>query len=360
MFLFGKNDVKVVGPRECGIAVEKPIQMPYLIKGQRYSLKGVACDGFEMPSKTYELVGIVEEYGGTPIQSVVMKQVEGEQDVIFTLSKYDCECLGIEYEQGLQLWPKQMKWEMVKDECPFDPNDLSTLPRSDIDNTIRCATIVVRGFGHTTDGAVLSPDGRIFDWGDFHKRLRITCNKPILLDGRVAYAKGQGFNTWFELRPPFSQYPYSDGITSMGHVHIYLDFSAEALNVETIDGRIGWDPSQLKGMDICDIFSFGFDSEGLLTEDETRQKQELERERKERLQMQQQVYAKIANEAYNSVYGRVNQSLYQKYGYHESSKYAATRSAMPWEEERWAANMKRISENMETLKERIEALKTYL
>lgn len=357
MFLFGKNDVKVVGPRECGIAVEKPIQMPYFIKGQRYSLKGVACDGFEMPSKTYELVGIVEEYGGTPIQSVIMKQVEGEQDVIFTLSKYDCECLGIEYEQGLQLWPKQMKWEMVKDECPFDPNDLSTLPRSEIDNTIRSATIVVKGFGHTTDGAVLSPDGKIFDWGDLKKRLRITWSKQILHDGRAAYAKGQEFNGWSVMRPPMFQYPYSDCVTSTGRIYAYLNFSDIAWNVETIDGRIGLEPSQLKGMRIYDMFSFGFDSEGLLTEDEIRQKQEAERKRNEQLQRQQQVYAKIANEAYNSVYGRVKR---QQYGYYESSKYAATRSATPWEEERWAANMKRISENIERLKERIETLKTYL
>lgn len=355
MFLFGKNDVKVVNHCECGITMEKPAQMPYFIKGQRYSLKGVACDGFEMPSKTYELVGIVEEYGGTPIQSVIMKQVEGEQDVIFTLSKYDCECLGIEYEQGLQLWPKQMKWEMVKDECPFDPNDLSTLPRSEIDNTIRSAIVAIRGFGHTPSGAVLSPDGKIFDWGDLKKRLHIIWKIPH--DDRATYAKGQEFNGWSVMRPPMFQYPYSDCVTSTGRIYVHLDFSDEVWNVETIDGRIGLEPSQLEGVRIYDMFSFGFDSEGLLTEDEIRQKQEAERKRKERLQLQPQVYTKIANEAYNSLYGRVQR---QQYGYYESSKYAAIRSAIPWEAESWAANMKRISENMETLKKQIETLKTYL
>ena len=95
-------------------------------KGSLLKLRGEQCDGFSMKEKVYEVVGNVKEYHGTPINSLIVKQVGGEQGVIYTLSKNDCREIGIEYEKGLQLFPTTMKWISANDTVEFNPSDITT------------------------------------------------------------------------------------------------------------------------------------------------------------------------------------------------------------------------------------------
>ena len=83
--------------------------------GEKYSLKSPSCEGFEMKEKVYELVGIVDKFSDIAIDSVIVKQISGDKDLIFSLSKNDCAHLGIEYQPELQLFPKAMSWNKVID-----------------------------------------------------------------------------------------------------------------------------------------------------------------------------------------------------------------------------------------------------
>ena len=306
MYSFDNRDIHMVDYRKLGLTLEEKVQMPYFIKGQKYSLKGVACDGFDMPSKTYELVGVVEEHGGVPIQSVIMKQVDGSQDVIFTLSKHDCETLGITYEKGLQLWPKSMNWEVVKDDPPFDENDMSTLPRSENDNTIRYAVIRIDGFRMHNSDYLLTPNDKLVHASQLSSRLNLTLKAPLWHDGFCTYQKGEPFKLWSLINPMTSnRYSQQGFLSSDGGLYMILQFLLKAQKAETIDGYVGIEPRYLEGMRITDLYDILFDDHGLLTVKEMEEEQERkrkkaeeeqERKRKER-EAQQRAEKMRANEA---------------------------------------------------------------
>ena len=132
-----------------------------LRKGLHYQLQGTACDGFTMPIKTYEVVSLIPSYGGELIDGVVVKQVDGAKDLIFTLSKNDCVCMGIDYEPCLQIFPRQMSWIPVERSIEFNPNDLSTMPTSSIDGTIRYLAFKLNGFKQYNAKYILTPHGML-------------------------------------------------------------------------------------------------------------------------------------------------------------------------------------------------------
>ena len=146
-------DEKMAHPQRMGVRQQEP----FFVNGQEYILQGTQCDDFTMPTRKYKLVGVVNEFEGISIESVIMKQIEGPQSsMIFTLTKNDCKKLGIEFEQGLQLYPKSLAW--VKNEKKetlaiesksnkyFDENDLSTYPLDYDTKKIKNIAIKVSGF----------------------------------------------------------------------------------------------------------------------------------------------------------------------------------------------------------------------
>lgn len=93
----------------------KTRQKRNLVVGQIYSLKGINCDGFEMKEKEYKLIAFVDSLYGISIDSVIMKQVGGDEDGLkFTLTKADCANLNIEFEHGLELFPIDLGWTKPK------------------------------------------------------------------------------------------------------------------------------------------------------------------------------------------------------------------------------------------------------
>lgn len=74
------------------------------------SLKNDVAEGFEPTTKKFKIISYIEKIGEIPIDSYVMKQVDGPVGTIFSLTKYDCKELGIKYEKGLQLFPKNLNW----------------------------------------------------------------------------------------------------------------------------------------------------------------------------------------------------------------------------------------------------------
>lgn len=130
------------------------------IKEHLYQIKKEECDGFETEDKTYQFKGVIDELNGIKIDSVIMKQVSGQKSTIFSLTKFDCRNIGLTFENGLQLFPKNMEWvdvtpqshqnEEIKEENTFVITNLSTYPRCSIDETIR--TIMFKLHGCTNLG----------------------------------------------------------------------------------------------------------------------------------------------------------------------------------------------------------------
>ena len=89
-FSLPKELFKAVDFTDMGIVKEPKSFVPTFIKGEKYALKGVSCEGFEMPEKVYELVAVHDKFDGIDLNSVIVKQISGDQDKIFTLSKNDC------------------------------------------------------------------------------------------------------------------------------------------------------------------------------------------------------------------------------------------------------------------------------
>lgn len=136
---------------------ETKSEEPFFIIGNEYSLTGKECDNFTMPTRTYKLVGIVNELYGVKIDSVIMKQITGENHtLIFTLTKYDCKELGIQFEEGLQVFSKKLCWRCVtpkkekknkhEHKMLFNPDDLSTYPVDFNTKLVKCICVKISGF----------------------------------------------------------------------------------------------------------------------------------------------------------------------------------------------------------------------
>lgn len=102
-------------------------------EGDIFSLQGIECDDFNMPIKEYEVVKKIDSVSGVDLSGVVVKQISGEEDTVFSLTKTDCQTLDIEFQPKLLFFPQNMDWKEVSVKKSFtfnkfNPNDLSTYP----------------------------------------------------------------------------------------------------------------------------------------------------------------------------------------------------------------------------------------
>lgn len=105
-------------------------QDSYII-GATYVLPGIKCDWGHMPGKEYILKYVFKELSGVDVDLVIMKQISGKQGTIFCLSKVDCENMGIPYEDGLQVFHKDMNFKFKRGQnIKINWKDLSTYPVS--------------------------------------------------------------------------------------------------------------------------------------------------------------------------------------------------------------------------------------
>jgi hypothetical protein len=138
--------------------------------GSIYTLKGMECDDFSMPSKEYELLGVVNTLEGIKLDSLIMKQISGPKSTIFSLTRSDCAKLGVEFQKGLELFPKNLNWVQkvneeqetpkVSGEVEFDPLNMSTYPCCHIDKTIRKFLIKISGFKRH-GSMIVDPNGDV-------------------------------------------------------------------------------------------------------------------------------------------------------------------------------------------------------
>ena len=152
MFPYQRQPAKRICLREGSITVYPIIYREQedtqnLRVGEIYKLAEETCEGVEMPVSIYECKHIIKEYGGVQLNSVVMKQLEGISDMIFSLTKADCKSIGIDYEPRLQLFPLNFNWEKctnIRTNKIFTPDDMGSYPPSPKDGAIHQMHVAIK------------------------------------------------------------------------------------------------------------------------------------------------------------------------------------------------------------------------
>lgn len=112
---------------------KREVKVEKFKKGDVFALQGVECDDFLMPIKEYEVIKRVDEIFGVQLDGLVVKQISGDVSTIFSLTKTDCQTLGVEFQPRLLFFPLNMNWKevIVKQRekiSEFNPLDMSTYP----------------------------------------------------------------------------------------------------------------------------------------------------------------------------------------------------------------------------------------
>lgn len=157
--------------------------------GEKYELSGISCEDFTMPKKVYELVKTINSVDGVKMDSVVMKQIDGDKSTIFSLTKADCQKLNIPFSQGLQIFPKNMGWNKIDNNkklieqkptnIEFDSTNLSTYPVCYNDKLIHFVVIKLSGFNVLNCNTMVTPNGHCVDIREFFTTLKITTKRDI-------------------------------------------------------------------------------------------------------------------------------------------------------------------------------------
>lgn len=247
-----------------GIMDELDPCTPKFIEGENYSLKGIACDGFEMESKVYKLIKVVDDFYGSPLNSVIVKQIAGENGRIFTLSKNDCAYHGIDYENGLQLFPKSLPWTRVKETTPFDSHNLATTPLSDVDNTIRYIVLKLDGFKDYLDGHILTPSGHLITEKHFEKTLRVKSIEPIVYGNGFVINGDTNLDIEF-IYPKNILFNHANFISSEDTIFLMVKLKRKGDTDTSIDGFFGVEPQYFDGINPNDFFTISWDELGALT-----------------------------------------------------------------------------------------------
>lgn len=235
------------------------------IVGSLYSLKGSECEGFSMPDKIYELIKIVDVVDGIVLESLIMKQINTEvKSTIFSLTKGDCAALGIEFQEGLQLFPKNMNWKYVENQREsddIDMSDLSTYVKSDVDGTIRHIIIKLDGFSSYQSTHIITNNGDIINTADFVSDLRVeTLHEILSIDMCSNFKQGERI-PYRIINNKINKPKYGENAMNNieGSIYIELDFkkSTKYIN-QTCDGYIGLSPKALQGKTISDLFTISW------------------------------------------------------------------------------------------------------
>jgi len=277
---------------DMGVVEEDKSKMPRFVIGENYALGGECVEGFTQKCKLYNLVGIVDEFAGTKIDALIVKQIDGEKGNIYTISKSDCNFLGIEYQNGLQLFSKNLDWRHIRNIPEFNPHNLGTSPSSEIDNTIRYLVLKLDGFKDYSDGYVLTPSGKLIKESQFTQTIQVISKEPVV------YGNGHIIQDKKPLKvsvthPTTKLFNHGNFISSEDEVFVLIDFMESAYYAmpsngnASFDGCFGVIPKYFEGIDPNEYFEISWDELGGMTIEEYEEakrkvKEESERRAKER------------------------------------------------------------------------------
>jgi len=231
--------------------------------GEKYELSGISCEDFTMPKKVYELVKTINSVDGVKMDSVVMKQIDGDKSTIFSLTKADCKKLDIPFSQGLQIFPKNMGWNKIDNNkklieqkptnIEFDSTNLSTYPVCYNDKLIHFVVIKLSGFNVLNSNTIFTPHGHFVNIKDFFDTLTITTKRDI----GNAYDFGNTFiqkSSHIKYKVVTSNVSrcnrFSNLVDASGCVFIELSFETQYDNM-----ILGIHPSSFENLSFDDFFS---------------------------------------------------------------------------------------------------------
>lgn len=245
--------------------------------GEKYALRNV----FNQVTKVYELVDVIDKFNDVNVNYVLMKQIDGDDSNSFSLSKHDCEELGIEYQDGLLPFPKNMNWERVIDKVEFDKDDLSTTPKSYIDNTIRYMLLVLNGFEDYSDGYILSPSGKLVKESNFLNSFKVFSKEPITYNNSLTIRNQTTLKAKI-IKPNHLVFNHGNFISNENKIYVLIDLSVYKCGAK--DNLIGINPSFVKGVSPSKIISIVWNEFGCLTVDEyEKEKAEKKRIKEEKI-----------------------------------------------------------------------------
>lgn len=259
--------------------------------GERYSLKPKECDGFKMDEHVYEVYGTLDKFDDDEmnINSVIVKEITESNGTLYTLSRNDCEWLGIEFSSGLQLLPKSLDWKYV--DVDFDENDLSTTQSLEGDGKIHYVLLKINGFKSYPNSNILTPSGKIIDENRLENSLLIRNNIPLISSNHKI---GDSNSTLLRkiVKVGENKYTNSNILTDDNELYVLVRISKNKYN-ETY-GYGGIDRDYLKNISPKDFFSVEWDEFGAMTLNEYNKKIEFERyERERRIAIEEEKVKKI-------------------------------------------------------------------
>ena len=319
----------VVDYQKLNVVKAENVNNVRLRKGLRYQLQGTACDGFTMPVKTYEVVSIIHSYGGELIDGVIVKQVDGAKDLIFTLSKNDCACMGIEYEPGLQIFPRQMSWIPVEKTCEFNPNDLSTMPISPIDGTIRFLAFKLNGFKPYNEKYILTPHGTLLPPQQIRETIKCELKRDLPFNNHFIFpARNIAAKI---IRPQCEGICFMNDeiLSTQQELYLLADLriwdSAKSCHEQKEESAFGINPQYVEGINPNEAFEISWDERDAvaLKDYETAEKAKAiqaarEEQRaaiRQRCREQQQQMIQRVTEAARQSVRKYNYIIDDKYGY---------------------------------------------
>lgn len=212
----------------------------------------------------FELKAILNEVNGVVINSLIVKRNDGSQFKKFTLTPFDCNTIGIEYEPNLEILSMNLNWKRIeeKSSIEFDSRDMSTYETSKCDGTIRNIIISFPNIKRISEDSY-----DFFGFSTVHK-LDIQKNMEITMKTEI-----DGFDNCasFKIgeRIPFQllkyyideepKYGENKGKKAINTLIINLTLTKKTLfKGQTFDGKIGVSQNEFSNLSINDIINVTF------------------------------------------------------------------------------------------------------
>lgn len=209
----------------------------------------------------YMFIDIVNTINEIEINSLIMKQVNESKTKIFTLTKSDCDFLGINFEPGLQLFPIKTKFIPEKNEFIFNDffnhNDLSTYPCCIVDNTIKRIIIKLNDFIANNKNQLVwlkYPHTNIVGI-NIKPKINLKTYKDVILfntNDVIKYNLIQYKYNNFQQNKPLT---FNDYVDENCNLYLELLLERHYYNNITKAETVGINPDTLKNLRITDLFN---------------------------------------------------------------------------------------------------------
>ena len=248
-----------------------------LIPGEVYSLSIEPVEGVEFNKVYFRLYGIINDYKGINVDSVIVREVgiDSEGNITdfdvnmtgrrkFSIPPSMCKMFGIKYKPGFELWPINSGFEKVnvndinEKECDIVYENMSTYPTSEIDGTIRKIILELHGFSPYNNSHIITPTGALIPTNDFISSLTVFTRQNISTDNGCA-----GFRIGDTL--PFKIVGRDNGgkifsiCDDKHNIYLEVDLTKQSLNANTKDGYVGVAHTALDGKDVDDVIGVKWD-----------------------------------------------------------------------------------------------------